>query len=69
MMFESNSYPQPVYATGGPVDTRPPSVRERLMDEKARCEGRLFEINNALALLDENPGVATVLEALSKIGF
>ena len=67
-MFENrNDYPMAVGMQSGPC--RPPSVLERLTDEKQRCEARLAEVNNALALLDQNPGITTVLEALSKIGF
>jgi hypothetical protein len=68
-MFEDYSRNQlkDIGAQAGPC--RPPSVIERLTDEKERCERRLAEVNGALALLDQNPGVATVLEALSKIGF
>lgn len=67
-MFENRAdYPMAVGMQAGLC--RPPSVLERLTDEKARCEARLAEVNNALALLDQNPGITTVLEALSKIGF
>ena len=67
-MFENTqNYPMELGAKTGAF--RPPSVLERLTDEKARCEARLTEVNNALALLAESPGITAVLEALSKIGF
>ena len=69
-MFENNNYP---VGAGQGVNIcepyRPPSVLERLTDEKTRCEQRLAQINEALALLDRNPDISTVLECLSKIGF
>jgi len=48
---------------------RAPSVLERLTSEKERLEYRLKQVNEALALLDAQPAVKDVLEALSKIGF
>jgi len=58
-----------INATAQTRPYRPPSVLERLTDEKLRCEARLQEVNNALALLEANPATTAVLEALSKIGF
>ena len=52
-----------------PSAYRPPSVLERLTDEKQRCESRLAQVNDALALLEKNPDITIVLETLSKIGF
>ena len=48
---------------------RAPSVLERLTGEKERLEYRLKQVNEALALLEAQPAVKDVLEALSKIGF
>ena len=69
MFEESRNTAMALGARDAPTAYRHPSVLERLTDEKARCEHRLAQVNDALALLEKNPDVALVLETLSKIGF
>lgn len=69
-MFEAQQTTAMALGANAPSAYRPPSVLEqRLTDEKQRCEYRLAQVNDALALLEKNPDVALVLETLSKIGF
>ena len=68
-MFEAQQTTAMALGVNAPSAYRPPSVLERLTDEKQRCEYRLAQVNDALALLEKNPDVALVLETLSKIGF
>lgn len=46
---------------------RRPSVQERLVQERSILQERLAAIDAALAALERTPGVAEVLEALSKV--
>ena len=46
----------------------PPTITERLRDQKKRLEIQLEQINEALAALDSNPEVARTVDAISKLG-
>lgn len=44
-----------------------PSLLENLKRQKQNLEGQLDKVNTALKALEENPEVAKVVEAISKI--
>ena len=50
------------------IDHKPPTVSERLAQEKQRLEERLAEVNAAIDALDGNPEAKSVVDALSKLG-
>lgn len=49
--------------------SRSPSITERLHDRKANLEIQLQQVNEALAALESNPGVARAVDAIAKLGF
>lgn len=48
-----------------PIDQRP-TITARLKGEKEQLEGRLTKINEALELMEKNPEIAQVLDALGR---
>ena len=50
------------------MDHRPPSVTERLMNEKHEIELRLQAINEVLAQMEANPATREIIDSLSKLG-
>ena len=46
--------------------TSAPSMRETLRVKRASLESQLTEVNEAIAALDENPGVERVLDLITK---
>lgn len=59
-----------VEATAGRalMDSRPPSVSERLQQEKKELELRLEAVTSLLEELEAAPGVKSVLDKLSQLG-
>ena len=43
-----------------------PSMRDTLRNKRASLESQLQEVNEAIAALDENPGVERVLDLITK---
>jgi hypothetical protein len=43
-----------------------PTQREKLLELKAKYEGKLQDVNAAIAALDKNPEVETTLDLLQK---
>jgi hypothetical protein len=50
------------------MDHRPPTVSERLQQEKKELELRLEAITSLLDELNEAPGVMSILDKLSTLG-
>lgn len=50
------------------MDARPPSVSERLQNEKKELELRLEAVTSLLEELEAAPGVKSVLDKLSQLG-
>lgn len=50
------------------MDHKPPSVSERLLQEKKELELRLEAVTSLLEELDAAPGVKSVLDKLSQLG-
>lgn len=48
---------------------QPPTVRERLENQKRNLEAELATINEAIAALDQNPEVERVLTILGRAHF
>lgn len=47
---------------------KPRTKMERLKDAKAGLEAKLKEVNKAIALLQDNPQINEVIEALERAG-
>ena len=56
----------PVSATLCNCRTETPSLRDTLCGRRASLESQLQEVNEAIAALDENPGVERVLDLITK---
>ena len=56
------------YPALAPCDCRDqsPSMRDSLRSKRASLEAQLQEVNEAIAALDENPGVERVLDLITK---
>lgn len=50
------------------TDHRPPSVTEKLEEEKHELELRLKAINKLLEQLNDNPATQQIIDNLSKLG-
>ncbi len=50
------------------MDARPPSVTEKLTQEKKELELRLEAVTTLLDSLNESPGVRDILDKLSVLG-
>jgi len=48
-------------------DCRPPSLLERLHDERKRLSARVADIDAALEALEQDPKVMETLELISKV--
>lgn len=55
-------------AAMGTIDACPPSLTDRLRDEKQRLEKRLSEVNDVLAQLERTPETAGILDAVARLG-
>lgn len=51
------------------VDHRPPTVTERLRQERVELHKRLTEIDELLATLEGNPQTQDILDRLAVLGF
>ena len=51
------------------LDVKPLSLKERLEKEQKDLNNRLYEVNKAIQLLDQNPIITEVLEQISKITY
>ena len=58
----------PATIGGSCVETRcvSPTLRDTLRNKRASLESQLQEVNEAIAALDENPGVERVLDLITK---
>jgi predicted component of type VI protein secretion system len=66
-MFENEG--QAVEATGRALmDHRPPTVSEKLEQEKKELELRLEAVTSLIASLDESPNVRAIIDKLSQLG-
>ena len=45
-----------------------PTATERLYDEKKHLEGRLKDVNEAIAAIEKNPDVQAAFDAIQKLG-
>lgn len=68
MSFGEENAVESVGASRGLMDHRPPSVSERLEQEKKELELRLEAVTSLLEELDSAPGVKSVLDKLSQLG-
>ena len=50
------------------MDHRPPSVTEKLQNEKRELELRLRGIDEVLAQLEANPATREIIDSLAKLG-
>lgn len=50
------------------TDHRPPTVTEKLLNEKKELELRLEAINQLLADLESNPGTQQILDKMAQLG-
>lgn len=50
------------------MDVSPPTMTQRLYDEKKRLEERLALIDEALAAVEANPDAMRIVDAVSKLG-
>jgi len=50
------------------IECRQPTIKEELIRKKGRYEAQLSDINEAIAALDNNPAVETVLNLIAKTG-
>ena len=66
-MFEDNG--QEVQSAGRALmDHRPPTVSEKLQNEKKELELRLEAINQLIAQLDANPDTKDIIDKLAQLG-
>jgi predicted component of type VI protein secretion system len=66
-MFENES--QAVESAGRVLmDHRPPTVSEKLEQEKKELELRLEAVTSLIASLDESPNVRDIIDRLSQLG-
>lgn len=47
-------------------DYQPPTTRQQLQQAKQALEAKLSKVNKAISMLDENPGVEKVLDAIKQ---
>jgi hypothetical protein len=50
------------------MDHRPPTVSEKLEQEKKELELRLEAVTSLIASLDESPNVRAIIDKLSQLG-
>jgi len=66
-MFENEG--QAVEASGRALmDHRPPTVSEKLLNEKKELELRLQAVNELITDLDANPETKQIIDRLSQLG-
>ena len=52
----------------GSGSSKQPPVLDRLREQKKEFEKRLSDLENAINVLEQNPAVNVVLEALNRLG-
>ncbi len=67
-MFGDENAVESVGSSRGLMDHRPPTVTERLEQEKRELELRLEAVTSLLAELEAAPGVMSILDKLSTLG-
>ncbi len=67
-MFEDEN--QAVEATAGRalMDHRPPTVSEKLLNERKELELRLEAVNQLITQLDANPETKDIIDKLAQLG-
>ena len=58
----------PVAEARSALDHKPPTISERLVDEKKRLEERLEQVDAAIDALGSNAELRDAVDALSKLG-
>jgi len=67
-MFEDNQGEVAMASTGSLVPHAPPTVSEKLLNEKKELELRLEAVNGLISDLDNNPETKQIIDRLSQLG-
>ena len=67
-MFEDDQREVAMASTGSLVPHAPPTVSEKLQNEKKELELRLQAVNGLIEDLDNNPETKQIIDRLSQLG-